>query len=117
MLHFRASAKIPHPRLHSSFFEPNPLPLGFNEGDEPTLPVNMTVMFVNPFSEHADQAIAYLETVMDCLDTVTYYNFYADRNEPIRYPDYEEYKANLQQWYEDAKKALETCEEDEKEIY
>lgn len=101
----------------ASYREGNPLPLGFNEGDEPALPVNMTVMFVNPFSEHADQAIAYLETVMDCLDTVTYYNFYADRNEPIRYPDYEEYKANLQQWYEDAKKALETCEEDEKEIY
>ncbi len=75
----------------------HPMMLSITEG-EPALNVNLQVAFINPFSEHVDEAIAYLETMADSLDTSDRYSFYDDLNEPIRYPDYEEYKDNIAEW-------------------
>ena len=67
-----------------------PLLLSIEQGAEKRMSVNLAVAFVNPFSEHINEAIAYLETMADSLDTNDQYNFYADKNDPIRYPDVEE---------------------------
>ena len=97
-----------------SWNEGEPLLLSF--GDEaPRASFNLRVAFVNPFSSHVPECVEYLETLLDSLDKQAQYTFYPDCDEPIRYPDFEEYKENLAQWLEEAKKALEAAEEDEKE--
>ncbi len=94
-----------------------PLLLSVEQGAEKRMSVNLAVAFVNPFSEHVAEAIAYLETMADSLDTNDQYNFYAEKNDPIRYPDFEEYKKNLAEWIETTKTAMEDADEDEKESY
>lgn len=98
-------------------YSSQPLLLSVDQGVEKRLSVNLTVAFVNPFSEHVDEAVAYLETMADSLDTNAQYNFYADKNDPVRYPDYEEYKKNLAEWIEEAQKSMEEADEDEKASY
>ncbi len=98
-------------------YNSQPLLLSVDQGVEKRLSVNLTVAFVNPFSEHIDEAIAYLETMADSLDTSDQYNFYADKNEPVRYPDYEEYKQHLVKWIEEAQTSMEKADEDEKADY
>jgi ABC-type glycerol-3-phosphate transport system substrate-binding protein len=90
-----------------------PLLLSFDEGEDPILPITICVSFVNPFSKHAEEAAEFLAMSMKNLDTSTRYSVFADETEPIRYPDFEEYKQNMQKWYEEAKQALETAEDEE----
>ena len=95
-------------------YSSQPMLLSIDAGSEKRMNVRLSVAFVNPFSEHIDEAIGYLETMADSLDTQNAYNFYADKNEPVRYPDYEEYKKNLAEWVEETKKAMENADEDDK---
>ncbi len=99
------------------YMHTQPLILGFE--DEPAqLPVTMTVMFVNPYSENKDLAIRYLEIAADNISEVYKYDFFNDYNEPKRYPGYEEYKEELNKWLEEAKKNYEEAEdEDEKDMW
>jgi ABC-type glycerol-3-phosphate transport system substrate-binding protein len=95
-----------------------PMMLTIDENAQKALNVSMYVAFINPFSEHIDEAIAYLETMAENLDTESLYNFYADKNDAVRYPDFEEYKQNLADWIEEAKEGMEnTDDEDEKASY
>lgn len=87
------------------YYSAVPMILGFGDSER-QLPVTLTVGFVNPFSENVDKAIEYLEVMADSLSTSDAYCFYADRNEPVRYSDFEEYKANMAEWIEEAKKTL-----------
>lgn len=89
--------------LGSYYYESVPMMLSFGDG-EGQMPVTLAVAFVNPFSENVDKAIEYLEVMADSLSTWDAYALYPDRNEPVRYSDYEEYKANLAEWIEEAKK-------------
>ena len=90
-----------------------PLALSFEEGEDPILPVTINVAFVNPFSKHAEEASEFLALAMKNLDIQSRYTIYADETEPIRYPDFEEYKQNMQKWYEEAKNAYENAEDEE----
>ncbi len=95
-----------------------PLTLSLEDGAEPILPVNMTVAFVNPYSQHPEEAAAFLAETVKNLDTSNRYTLFSDTREPIRYQDYEEYKKNLQQWLEDARKSLEEAvNEEDKAAY
>ncbi|MBQ8954424.1 MAG: carbohydrate ABC transporter substrate-binding protein [Clostridia bacterium] len=99
-----------------SYNEGEPLLLCF--GDEPPKAAfNLRVAFVNPFSRHVPECIEYLETVLEHLNQQAQYTFYPDCDEPIRFPDFEEYKANLAQWLEEARQSLAEADEDEKEDY
>ena len=99
-----------------SYNEGEPLLLSF--GDEPPkASFNLRVAFVNPFSQHVPECIEYLETVLDHLNKQAQYTFYPACDEPIRYPDFEEYKANLASWLEEARQSLAKADEDEKESY
>ncbi|MBR3504816.1 MAG: carbohydrate ABC transporter substrate-binding protein [Clostridia bacterium] len=99
-----------------SYNEGEPLLLTF--GDEaPRASIYLRVAFVNPFSAHVAESVEFLETLIDDLDMQAQYAFYPDRDEPIRYPDFEEYKVSLAQWLEEAREALEKAGEDEKEDY
>ena len=86
-----------------------PVLMSMDAGTEPVFAVRLSVAFVNPFSEHADEAIAFLETLADCVDESIWYNFDPDLNEPIanRYGEEnlknaQEYLANAQKRYDEA---------------
>ena len=86
-----------------------PVLMSMDAGTEPVFAVRLSVAFVNPFSEHADEAIAFLETMADCVDESVWYNFDPDLNEPIanRYGEEnlknaQEYLANAQKRYDEA---------------
>lgn len=86
-----------------------PVLMSMDAGTEPVFAVRLSVAFVNPFSEHADEAIAFLETLADCVDESVWYNFDPDLNEPIanRYGEEnlknaQEYLANAQKRYDEA---------------
>ncbi|MBR4442072.1 MAG: carbohydrate ABC transporter substrate-binding protein [Clostridia bacterium] len=82
-------------------------------GDEaPRASFYLRVAFVNPFSKHVPEAIEMLEVMLDDINQSSQYTFYPDMNEPIHYPDYEEYKVNLAQWLEEAKKARDEMDEE-----
>ena len=79
-----------------------PLVLGFDE-DHRIGFVNLSVAFVNPFSEHPQEAAAFLEQVTECLDRSALYSLQQDRNEPIRSASFEEDKARQQKIVEQIK--------------
>ena len=89
------------------------LALSFEEGEDPVIPVQIVVAFMNPFSQHPEEAMTYIECMADNLDTATSYTFYPDKNDPVRYPDHEEQRKSLSNWVEQAKKNIENAEDDD----
>ena len=79
------------------------LALRFEEGEAPILPAEMTVAFINPFSQHLPEAMAYLESMSAHPSIRTAYSLYPDRNEPVRYPNYERQKRTLEKYLEQAR--------------
>lgn len=61
-----------------------PLQLSFTEED-PVIPVELEVLFVNPYSEHIEEAKEFLGAVLNNLSLSDQYNFYTDKTEPVRY--------------------------------
>ena len=90
-----------------------PLMLSFTEGEEVYLPVEMTVAFVNPYSEHADIAAEYLALTAGKMWDSTRYSLFADMTEPKRNSYYEEQKARLEKWLEEAKQLKEKAKEED----
>ena len=90
------------------------LALRFEEEEPPTLPAEMTVAFINPFSQHIPEATAYLETMADHPSIRTAHTLYPDLNEPVRYPDYERQKRSLEKYLEQARQK-ESAEDPEDE--
>ena len=89
-----------------------PLLLTFAD-ETPKAPFELQVAFVNPFSEHRAESIEYLEEMMRHLSVSDQYNFFTDRTEAVHYPDFEEYKAMMAQWLEEARAEREKAAEDE----
>ena len=81
-----------------------PLALAFEEGTEPILPVELTVAFINPYSEHPQEAMLFLESMLDHMDTINRYSFDPSQNEPVRYPNHEEMRQSMQRWLDEAKR-------------
>lgn len=95
----------------------NPLALRFDESTEAVMPVNLTVAFVNPYSQHAEEAARFLAMCMQNLRSETRYSIFADLTEPIRDPYYEENQKRLAEWLEEARKHLEEASEEEKSMW
>lgn len=90
------------------------LPLSLTEDSDPILPVNLSVAFINPYSEHQAEAAEFLASTLANFSTVTQYNFFTDKTEPLRTSDFEERKENTQKWLEEARASLETAGEESK---
>lgn len=69
--------------LGSYYNNCTPVILSMDANTEPVFAITLSVAFVNPFSEHVDDAIAFLETLADCVDETVWYNFDPDLNEPV----------------------------------
>ncbi len=98
------------------YSEGEPLLLSFGE-EAPRASFYLRVAFVNPFSKHTAESIEMLEVMLEDINQSAQYTFYPDVNEPMHYPDYEEYKVNLAQWLEEAKKTQAELDEEYKEDY
>lgn len=83
-----------------------PLMLSFEENEQPILPVNLTVAFINPYSEKADLAAEYLGLAARKQWQDAAYSLYSDMTEPVVYPYYEENHARSLKYLEEAKTLL-----------
>ena len=64
-----------------------PLALAFEEGETPIVPVSLFAAFVNPYSEHQEEAKEFLALVLKKLNHAGEYSLFADRTEPVRNQD------------------------------
>lgn len=91
-------------------------PLFLSFGDEKASGTyHMYVAFVNPYSSHVDEAISFLELLSGHTDASSAYTFSPENNEPVRYPDYAEYVASIQETLNTAKAELEKTEDAEEQ--
>ena len=122
-----SSGESTHDALFSSYGNPiadtyavqgafQPLPLGFD--GNPQLSAQMTVAFVNPFSQHREEAIAFLEAVVREMEPVLKIQLCPEENEPVRSPDYDTTLAAYDQMIADAQTQHDAAESDaEKQAY
>ena len=122
-----SSGDSTHNALFSSYGNPTadtyavqgafqPLPLGF-DGDR-QLSAQMTVAFVNPFSQHREEAVAFLEAVAREMEPLLKIQLCPEENEPVKNPDYETTLAAYDQSIADAQAQLDAAETDaEKQAY
>ena len=122
-----SSGESTHDALFSSYGNPiadtyavqgafQPLPLGFDGSRQ--LSAQMTVAFVNPFSQHREEAIAFLEAVVREMKPVLKIQLCPEENEPVRNPNYDTTLAAYDQMIADAQAQLDAAEtEAEKQAY
>ena len=65
----------------------SPLILGFGEDLPGVLPMRLTVACVNPYTEHADSALALLEVLSQHIPQTDLYALCPDLTEPVKQPD------------------------------
>lgn len=87
--------------------------LAIAEGEKPNVGLNITLAFVNPFSEHREGAIEYLENVVGCVDTETRMALDPTRNDPVENKYYEENMKGITESIADIEKTIEETEDEE----
>ena len=122
-----SSGESTHDALFSSYGNPiadtyavqgafQPLPLGFDGSRQ--LSAQMTVAFVNPFSQHREEAIAFLEAVAREMEPLLKIQLCPEENEPVKNPSYDTMLAAYDQMIADAQAQLDAAEtEAEKQAY
>ncbi len=91
-----------------------PLALSFSEDEEPVLPVRICIAFMNPFTEHPQEAMEFLACVAENIDAYAASAAFTDKTEPKRSPYYEGDIKNYQETLDALKKQLSEAEEDER---
>ena len=99
---------------YSSYSQSVPLSLSLAEDRDPVVPVSIYAAFVNPYSEHPEEAKELLALIMKNQDVYTQYTLYADRTEPIERSDADESRANHEKYIEDMKKWMEEADDEYK---
>lgn len=89
------------------------MPLALVEGEEPLMGVQMDFAIVNPFSEHKEEAIQYLEEAWKCVEQTQRMEFCPGLNDPIENKYYEENLQNMQDYLDEMKKELEETTDEE----
>ena len=90
-----------------------PMLLGFAEDETPVQPVQLCVAFVNPYSEHKEEAAEFLALAMDSVYSRTQYSIFADKTEPVRTVYHEENLKRERERLEVTEEALEKAEDGE----
>ena len=93
--------------------ESTPLALAFAEGEEPFVPVSLFAAFMNPYSDHPEEAGELLSLILKNLDQDAQYSLFGDLTEPVREPlagDPADWTARLEM----LRKLQETAEGDDK---
>lgn len=89
------------------------MPLAVVEGEDPLLGSHMDFAFVNPFSEHKEEAIQYLEEAWKYVSETDKMEFSPNKNEPIENEYYEENLKSIQNYLDEMKKQLEETTDEE----
>ena len=97
----------------STYDNSRPLILALREGEEPLLPVSLVVAFINPYSGHMQEAMLFLESLLDQQEVRTRYSLNPDLNEPLRFPNHEEQRAQNEKWLKIARQHVQDAEDDE----
>ncbi len=91
-----------------------PLVLSFSEEEPAMLPVTMYAAFVNPYSEHQQEAKELLALMLKKMDIYSQYKLFTDKTEPIQIPDMDEMVKNHEKTMEEYRKKLEKADDAEK---
>ena len=95
-----------------------PMLLSFVEGEQPHISATLFIAFVNPFSEHRDIAVSFLETALEELDDLTRIHLCPEENEPVLSPYYESNIQGFDQSVANAEEQLAKAEtEEERQAY
>lgn len=92
-----------------------PLALSFSENEEPVLPVEMGIAFMNPYCEHPREAMEFLACMAEKLSVYDAYASYTDQTEPVHRPGYEEEKKAVQDLIDKLNQKLGEAEEEDRE--
>lgn len=87
-----------------------PMLLAVSGDYEPMLPLDMSVAFINPFSQNAELAMEFLAEIYTNLDDQTIYNLSDAFNEPKRSRGYEDFVKDMNENIAEMEKQLETAE-------
>lgn len=90
-----------------------PWPLAVAEGEDRLVGMSVTMAFVNPYSEHRDAAIEYLECALDSVQPVDRMCMDPTINEPVENSYYQESLADIDKNIADIEKSLEETEDEE----
>lgn len=88
-----------------------PLPLSFSEEEDPVLPVQVSIAFMNPYSEHPQEAMEFLALATENLFGLDQYAAYTDRTEPVHYSGYESMLRYYQERIDKLKEQIEKTED------
>lgn len=90
-----------------------PWPLAIAEGEKPLVGMSLTMAFVNPYSEHRDAAIEYLEYAADAMKIADHMRIDPTLNEPVENDYYKESLDSIDKSIADLEKTLEETEDEE----
>lgn len=92
------------------------LPMSMTADTPFVLSLNCVLAFVNPYSEHVDEAIEFLEELSDHLNNRILYALDPSLTEPIRSGYYEQAKEEVAKILEGLKKQLEEADEADRQM-
>ena len=104
-------------RTYALTSDQKPLLLALSEDVEPAIMGELCVVFVNPFSEHREDAIAFVEEIANSLDDVLRIHILPTENEPVLDPYYDTTLKSYDDMIATAKAQLEAAPEDDKKAY
>lgn len=90
------------------------LPLAIGEGAQPQTLASLLVAFVNPYSEHPEEATAFLETLVEEMDGVLKIEISPQNNAPLPKPHYQQELAAYDEQIAMLQKRLETADAQER---
>ena len=102
--------------LGNMYGDTMPLLLSVVKGEEAPVPARMTVAFINPFTEHMDAALAFMEEIYKQLPNEALYNFSDALNEPVRYSGYEASRKEMEKYIAEITSQLETADPVDKPV-
>lgn len=97
--------------------ETQPFLLSLSPDSDPILPMTTSVIFVNPFSQNAELAAAFVEEVAKSLEDSVTFLLYPDEMEPVPNPYYEEQLAHAEEYLAQMQKLLDEAEEIDRQAY
>ncbi len=102
--------------LGNLYSQSRALPLSVSEDVPGMMPMDLTVAFINPFSQNVELAQEFLAEVLKNLDTNTRYSISDEYNEPVRNRYYEQNIKSYQDSIAQLEKQLEEAEEVDKPV-
>lgn len=79
------------------------------------VPVSLSILMINPYSQNKELALAFLEYVAQNLAPVYQASMMPDANDPVRPPNYEEDRASIQRDLDEVEQELSSADEQQTE--